>query len=182
MLHPLIWIPSRWHTRAFIVLCALALSMLVIMRWVHQPLISDAVPGGIIDFELAASLDASLAIQVAWGEKGRMYAALGLGLDYLYLLLYALALSLACSRFAYWGEGQGRLSVVMSWVPIAAALFDALENYALARLLFGEVREGWVIVARDCALLKFALLAVVALYLVYAAAQMVKVRWRVFAG
>ncbi|MCJ8167743.1 hypothetical protein [Atopomonas sediminilitoris] len=177
MLQPMVWITPRWRTRCFLAFAALALVLVYVMAQVGARLINESVPQGIISFELAESLEASLAIQVAWGEKGRQYAALSLGLDYFFLLVYGLALSLACVCFAAWGEDDSRLARLMPWLPLAAATMDALENYALIRLLFGEVRGGWVLLARDSALIKFALLALVALYLLYALALVLRVRW-----
>ena len=57
------------------------------------------------------------------------------------------------------------LGMVLSWAALGAALFDALENYALIRILLGTQLELWPSVAFWSAILKFFLLGVSAIYL-----------------
>lgn len=122
---------------------------------------------GIVAFELAGSLARADAILAAWGQEGRLRAAVLQGLDYLFLTLYPLAIGLGsvlvASRFAP-GSLAHAAGIVLAWAQFAAALLDAVENYALIRLLFGDRRTHWPPLARWCALVKFALVIAGILY------------------
>jgi nicotinamidase-related amidase len=56
------------------------------------------------------------------------------------------------------------VGVLLAWAQFGAGLLDALENYALIRVLLGSQREVWPVMARWCAVPKFL---IVALGLVY---------------
>ena len=75
----------------------------------------------------------------SWGTKGVIRASLGLGLDYPSLFAYASCLSLACVHLARRCSQRfailSALGIVLSWVALATAPFDALENYVLFRML-----------------------------------------------
>ena len=123
-----------------------------------------------VSFQLAGELALSNTIVESWGPAGRIIAGLSLGLDYLFLFLYGSFLSLACVRLAgRFSEKNTLLScwwVFFAWAAIGAALFDALENYALIRILLGTQLELWPTVAFWCAFLKFVLIALSLGYLV----------------
>lgn len=115
---------------------------------------------GIVAFELAGSRARADAILAAWGEEGRMRAAVLQGLDYLFLLLYPLAIGLGCVMVAHRLEALPVLAaagMLLAWAQFGAALLDAVENYALIRLLFGDGGHTWAPLARRCALVKFAI-------------------------
>jgi hypothetical protein len=88
-----------------------------------------------------------------------MYAAFGLGLDYLFMPSYAFALAfgtlLAAGRHSGWLKSLG---AVAGYGAFAAALFDAVENFALFRLLLGSIDSPYPEIAAICATIKFALL------------------------
>ncbi len=105
----------------------------------------------------------------SWGPAGQVYAGLNLGLDYLFLVAYASAISLGCVLAAR-GLAQrikvlSGLGVILAWAQFAAALLDAVENYALIRVLLGAEQALWPVLARWCAMPKFI---IVGLGLVYA--------------
>ena len=60
------------------------------------------------------------------------------------------------------------LGIALSWAAIGAALLDALENYALIRILLGTQLELWPSVAFWCAILKFLILCICVGYFVIA--------------
>ena len=51
-----------------------------------------------------------------------------------------------------------RLGIFFAWATIGAALLDAMENYALIRILLGTQLDLWPLVARWCAIPKFLIL------------------------
>ena len=136
-----------------------------------KPLTNPAVPAGILSFEMAGSPEESLRILHSWSESDRRFAAFSLGFDYLFMVMYASLLSLACLAsgkalsarkwpFARWAN----FMAVTAW---AAALLDALENLALAKILFGAEGSPWPEAARLCAAGKFALLFAVLVVVFY---------------
>ena len=98
-----------------------------------------------------------------WGERGRVYAGLNLGLDYLFMVAYAGAIGLGCALVAdRLAGGNSLLSLVgraLAWGQFGAALLDAIENYALIRLLLGSEGAVWPALAKWCAFFKFAIVA-----------------------
>jgi hypothetical protein len=93
------------------------------------------------------------------------FAAFGLGIDYLFMPLYAFALAfgtlLAANRHGGWLKSLG---AVAGYGAFVAALFDAVENYALFQILLGKVFSPYPEIAYYCASLKFGLLIFGLLY------------------
>lgn len=125
-------------------------------------------PFGIVSLELAGSADAAQRIHAAWGEAGRRAAAFNIRIDFLYLLAYGIALSIGCAVAAtWWGRRSTRMASLgpaMSLAMLLAAACDAVENVAML-LGLGDPGNGfWPILARACAMVKFALLPLGLLY------------------
>lgn len=168
MSHPLNFIPQGSRKRTFFPLLALTLGLFAVFQVLNEPLVTPAAPGGIVTFELAGSAEKSAAILASWDETASLFAAFGLGLDYLFMPCYALTLSLGTLLAA--GRHAGRfktLGALAGWGALAAALFDAVENFALWKILLGAWASPWAELATACAQAKFGLLA---LGLVYALA------------
>ena len=72
---------------------------------------------------------------------------------------YALALSLgillAAGRHAGW---FAHLGAWLGWGALAAALFDAVENFSLWQFMLGDFQTLWPRLAAICATVKFSLL------------------------
>lgn len=172
MKHPLEFLPLHLRKPFFFVFLGLTMLIFGVFGALDQPLRTSAAPYGIVSFELAGSPERAFQIMVSW-EGGcedcppirkfqpYLYAAFGLGLDYLFMPAYALALSLglllAGAGRAIW---YSRWTAVMGWGAFAAALLDALENYALWQVLTGDFSPAMTQMAAVCAVLKFSLLAV----------------------
>ncbi len=128
-------------------------------RVLDVPLQTDAAPNGIVSFELAWTPEVAQGILDSWDDGARLFAAFGLGLDYLFMPAYALSLSLGILLLKNGRTGwYSRLAVWMGWGAIAAALFDAVENYALGVALTGSIVSPYPEVAALCASGKFSLL------------------------
>lgn len=119
---------------------------------------------GIVGFELAGSAGESSRILSDWGARGQDAARLSLWLDFLFLVAYGafltlavLAVRAAVSRRGW--VGVARAGGVVAVLPVAAAVFDAVENVGLLLVLGGHL--GAVpAVAAGFALAKFTALAV----------------------
>ena len=159
MRHPLDFIPQNLRKPLFYAFFALTILIFGIFRVLDKPLRTGVAPSGIVSFELARNVSTSQAILASWDANARLYAAFGLGLDYLFMPAYALALSfgllLAGSNKTGWYRP---FSAWMGWGVFAAALFDAVENYALWHILVGNVTSPYPQIAALCATIKFTLL------------------------
>ena len=185
MKHPLEKLPSSSRKPLFFAFLTGTLILFAVFRVLDTPLRTSAAPAGIVSFELAgtpfqaqaiidswleiAYLASSVAGQPVPGLIGRVYgfAAFGLGIDYLFMPVYATALALgillAAGKHGGWFATFGAW---LGWGAYLAALFDAIENYALARmLLMNQVWSPYPEVAAFSASVKFVLLS---LGLVYA--------------
>ena len=159
MQHPLELVPSTVRKPLFYFLFVFTLLIFGAFRQLDQPLRTSAAPSGIVSFELAGTLDASQEMINSWDENARLFAAFGLGLDYLFMPVYALTLSLGLllvgNEKVNWYQN---LTKWMGWGMFIAALFDAVENYALWQSLTGNVNPMFPQIAALCAMIKFALL------------------------
>lgn len=155
MKHPLEFLPLQLRRSFFFVFLALTVLIFGIFGALEKPL----QPNGIVPFELAGTVERSQAIIDSWSGNARLTAAFGLGFDYLFMPVYALTLSLGL--LLAWHDKPGRfhaVSVWLGWGALFAALFDAVENYALLRILLdGLAVTPFPQIAMVCAFIKFAL-------------------------
>lgn len=157
----------------------LTLAILAVFSVIDAPLrVGPASEGffkGIIAFELAGSVAVSQAMLDAWDAHARLNAAFALGLDYLYMPSYALAIGLAAAwagrQLGAWRRCLIGLGRALAWGLGVAAVLDAIENFALLKILLaGATVPPWPTVAAACATVKFGL---VILGLAYALAGVV---------
>jgi hypothetical protein len=164
------WATRRGGTALTLAIAALVLPSLVLL--LLQPLHDDETAGGILDFELAGSVERTQEIVDSWRAEGVLEDAAFLhGLDFLYPLLYAVALAGGCLAAAAIWRRAGRRGLASwgpaaAWVAFVAAGFDYVENVALATALLGEPAAPWPQIAFTAAMLKFACITVALLYCV----------------
>lgn len=168
--HPFGWLSQDGQRRIFLLGLILTIAVMAALNRQGQSLRTDLSPRGIVTFELVGTLEGAEAIRGGWDEAGRINAGLNLGLDYLFMLIYATALSvgsvIASRNWSRFGRSAELAGVLLSWLALIAGLLDAVENYALIRLLLGSTNDLWPIVARWCALPKFGIVAVGLVYIV----------------
>lgn len=157
---PFEWLCPTAQKRALLAVFALAAVLQYAWSALDRPLHTSAAPKGILSFEVAGTPAAAQGIVASWGHDGQLHAAANLGLDYLFLLAYSGTIGLACVVVA--GKLRGvrwlfALGLLLAWLQLAAALFDAVENYALIRILLGAADEGLPALARWSAMPKFIL-------------------------
>ncbi|GAB1471114.1 hypothetical protein MASR2M66_19920 [Chloroflexota bacterium] len=159
MEHPLEFIPRNARKALFLFFLIFALGIFGVFSFLDAPLKTSAAPNGIVSFELAYTPEKSQSILNSWDENARLFAAFGLGLDYLFMPVYTLALSLGLLLAGYEkAKPYHTLTVWAAWGAFAAALFDAVENYALWNILQGSMVGVLPQLAGICATVKFALL------------------------
>jgi hypothetical protein len=157
--HPFVWADDATQRRMLPVLIVATLVLIGAMGALGEPLRAEASPGGILDFEFARTLERAQAILAGWTPEARIYAGLGLGLDYLFLVAYSATIAFACVRVAAGWPAWARIGRTLSWLQPLAAVLDALENFGLIRLLLGDARAQWAQLAFACAVPKFAIVA-----------------------
>lgn len=158
--HPFTWLSPTGHKALFIIGLILTVGTMISLQLIDRELRTPAAPNGIVSFELAGTLPAATAILDSWDPVAQIWAGLSLGLDYLFMLLYASTIALGCLLVARGRAAALRRSAhLLAWGQVAAALLDAVENFALIRLLLGDLAPIWPALARAAALPKFTLVA-----------------------
>ena len=177
---PYSWIQPSKMGRMFAYVFVFTIIVIISLQVLGAPLRTEAAPGGIISYEFSGDLPTAQAILASWGEDGKIYAGLQLGLDYLFMPVYALAIGLACvlvsNSFASLAPLLQRLGVWLAWGQWAAAGLDAVENYALIRLLLGSDNTIWPSIAYWSATIKFGLVILGLLYVIVGAVRMLLTR------
>ncbi|HBG74187.1 MAG: hypothetical protein A2X25_03915 [Chloroflexi bacterium GWB2_49_20] len=157
--NPLQCIDPKNRKKVLIFLLLAILSIFSIFRFLDAPLQTKAAPAGIVSFELAGNPEKAGQILASWNSHANLFAAFGLGFDYLFMLVYATCISLAClmasNRKSGWFSSLGAW---LGWGAFLAVLLDATENIALWNLLNGNGLIAWPEVAAWCASIKFALI------------------------
>ena len=160
MFHPLDFIPERMQKEVFFPLLALTLGLFGVFGILDLPLRTSSAPIGIVSFELAGTMEKANAIIQSWDARMRLFAAFGLGLDYLFMPAYALTISLGVLLIARKHDGvYTKMGVYFGWGALLAVFFDAIENIALWRLLSGTATLLYPQVAAVAATIKFLLIA-----------------------
>lgn len=162
--------PVQWLFWPALILALVILAVFsVIDAPLRTPAATKGIASGIAAYELAGSTLAAQAMIDSWDARARLYAAFGLGLDYLYMPSYALAIALGCMRArrrlaARWPWLAG-IGLALAWGQGAAALLDATENFALFKMLLAGVASAlWPALAAVCATIKFVLVLAGLLY------------------
>ena len=162
MPHPLDFLPLNLRKPLFFICLALTIVLSIVMQSVNKQL---NLPQGIISFEFASTPQKASEMLNSWNEQARVHAGFSLGIDFLYMPAYSLALALgillASGKHSGWMRSLG---AVAGWGAVGAAVFDAVENYALWRVLTGEAQSVFPGVAAICATIKFVLIGLGLLY------------------
>lgn len=155
--------------RLLLVFIALALAVMLPMRWIDRQLLNDdtccqllgrPVSSPVLCFEFAWTPAKADAMLRSWEGKLH-FLTLGFGLDFLFLLVYPmvffLGLQLLATRISV--TWLRRIAAFMAPVVLTSGVFDAVENICLLRYLFGQPDEWLLKTAGVCAGIKFGLLA-----------------------
>jgi hypothetical protein len=160
--------PASLHRKHGLILLGIAtVGFTVILELIDPSHVSHGPT--ILDFEFAGSHSNAAQIIAEWGSKGRSAAHLSLLLDYGYTLSYGLFFALA--GFAVRDTARARgwprlaaLGVIVPFLALAAATFDATENVALLLTLAGNGGSFAPPFAAFCSAIKFTLIGIAILY------------------
>jgi hypothetical protein len=168
--HPFTWMSEREQKQAFLGIFVFTLAAMTAMNIIGHPLVNETAPQGIVSFEFAGTLDAAHRMMESWGETGLISAGLSLGFDYLFLVVYAFCIALGCVLMARAMQYRVKIFIpvgaVLAWAQFLAAILDAIENYALIRVLLGATVDLWPALARACAGPKFLIVSAGLLYII----------------
>lgn len=151
-----------------LLLLAVFLNIVVIVIF-DIPLKNENCKNGIVSFELAKDLKESKKIVESWDTKAKINAGLTLGFDYLFLLVYSSCLAMLIYNInnRLWENKSlytiGQLLIIIIFV---AACCDAVENFALIKLLLGDLKQLWSSVAYYFAIVKFTIVLICIIYLI----------------
>ena len=143
---------------------------MITLTWMGSPL--GAAGASIIDFELAGTLSKAQTIMAGWGEANKQVARQQTYVDFVFLVLYPLTIALGCGLAArQFSAGSWLVTVglYLAWAQLAAGLLDAIEDVALLRLLEGAQNPNLPLLARLCALPKFAIVILGLIYVLIGA-------------
>jgi hypothetical protein len=130
--------------------------------FVVKPLHEDETGDGIVQFELAGSVDRADEILATWRTEGVIDDAKAIQtFDLVYPAIYAAALAGLCVAAAgAWrrrgNPGPARVGIAMAWAAFAAAGYDYIENLGLGISLWGHPASPWPQLAFLAAIAKFA--------------------------
>ena len=168
--HPFTWLSESGQKRAFLGVFVFTLATMMSMNIIGHPLVNETAPQGIVSFEFAGTVDAAHRMMDSWGPQGRVSAGLSLGFDYLFLAVYALCIALGCVLISRAMQYRIKIFVpigaILAWAQFLAAILDAIENFALIRVLFGATVNLWPALARLCAGPKFLIVSAGLLYII----------------
>jgi hypothetical protein len=163
--HPMQFIKDEYRPKVLIILLIGALLIFSLFYFLDIPLNTLASPLGVVSFELSGSLEKSEQIMSSWNFHARLYAAFGLGFDFLFMVVYASAISLACLMISKKHSGWfSLLGVWLGWGVFLAAISDSIENISLWNLLTGNISSVWPVLAAWCAIIKFAIILLGIIY------------------
>ena len=160
MNHPLLHVQHDRRLPIFLLFLALTVLTMLALNTSGRALVTGAAPAGIISYEFAGDVSTANKIIASWDEIARIYAGFNLGLDYAYLLLYSTAIAMTIVWLSEGLSNRGWfliLAVALAWGQWLAAGLDAIENFALLRLLVTIPVEPWPQIAWWCAAIKFSL-------------------------
>jgi hypothetical protein len=160
--------------------------LFVVLAIVDEAIKASGGPG-IIAFELAGTTERAVEILGHWGQAGRDAARVSLAIDFVYLAFYGVFLTLAVLELRDVGRARGwsayaRPGTAIALLPGFAAACDVAEDIGLWLVVGGEGTSQIPPVATGFALLKFAALAVVAVYLLAGLAALANASYRRTAG
>lgn len=165
--------------RLFLASSVLLLGLSAVMLRLDLSLRTEAAPNGVVDYELAGTVERTASILDSWPQPAREAAMLLHGLDYLYLIVYPVWFSLACAGLARARGGRvGACGIAAAWLVLLAIPLDAVENRALIVQLFDGPHASAAALARACAVPKFAVVAIAAGYMIVAGLVLIVARGR----
>lgn len=138
-----------------------------------------------LTFEMAGTPDrSSEVLRLSRENDGAAYDKFRNALlwDFVFLFLYPASTAIACfiaTRFlAERGLVAFRFGLIIMALQLLAGMLDAMENFALLRVLRGPIESPWPQVAKWCAIPKFLIVGAGALYAMFGAIVWIVTRFK----
>ena len=168
---PFEWIHEDAQLRLFAAAMLVTIALSAWLTVLGNALTTAAAPEGIVTFELARTAAGANLILESWDARAREAAMLVQGIDFLFLVGYPLCFSLAALRLGRrLGGVWQRVGLPIAWAILLAAPLDVVENLALIRQIEFGASDTAAGIAWACAVPKFALVAVAALFVLASSA------------
>jgi hypothetical protein len=137
----------------------------------------------ILGLEFAGSEQRATQIMAEWGAHGRYLARLSLWIDFGFMVSYGTFFTLAALATRDFARERGLrmlavVGVVTPFFAAAAALFDTAENIAWLLVLGGRGGSVAPPFATACASLKFLLIGLAIVYVLWGLVVRLLRRWR----
>lgn len=155
MTHAFSWLssPYRWVLLGLLIIGTVAFAIKLTNQ--GKPLRTSVAPNGILSYEFAWSKSKAELILGSWNSITDI-ARRQIIIDFGFLIVYPLALSLACAMLTEAPANQmAAVGVFISWAALTAGLLDAIENFALLRMLEMGASGSLARLAGFCAGVKF---------------------------
>lgn len=132
-------------------------TLFFIMRWHGAGLITPQSPRGIIDLEFAGTAERLKQLQFFWDIQ---IVIQNIYLDFLFIIAYCWFLHSVCLAT------RNQYSSLFSGMAVAGGAFDVLENFLMMLVINARFGPPVLPVIFYCAIIKFALLGLVVLFLI----------------
>jgi len=158
------------YKRTLIISGFFTIIIFLTLGYFDRSLITETVPNGIISLELAKDIDKSISIISSWNLNAKVNAGLSLGIDFLFLVVYSIFFATACylvaQKYLNKNNWTYKIGLLLARLQFVAALFDAIENIALIKLLLGSNNNIFSLIAYYFASIKFVLIAIGIIYII----------------
>lgn len=161
------------------------LTMIVVMRKTSASLQTPTTPNGILDLELPYTKEKAKAVLATWqtsyDEKGvsnNRVAVINTWWDFAFLFFYSGLLLLLTGLLARRHTGKlQRLGLFFQKAVWAIALLDVAENMGMFCMLGGTVTSQVVLFTSACAALKWILVLLVIIYILFSSVTLLYFRF-----
>ncbi len=145
--------------------------MIVVMRFMGVGLESKFSPLGIVSLELSKNFDQAKSMIDEVGVKPFQW---NIGIDFLFIIAYMMFLFLCCKALMnnYRSSGLKTIGLIFLELSVLVAVLDLIENIAMLITLGGYGTNTSVTVSYWAAIAKFAVAALVVVYILIASILM----------
>jgi len=147
----------------------------IVLILIDQRLEATGGPS-ILGLEFSGSAGRATEILAEWGDHGRYLARLSLWIDFGFMVSYGTFFTLAALATRDFARERGLRALAVAGIPapafaVAAVLFDAAENIVWLLVLGGHGGKIGPPFGTGCATLKFLLLGLAILYVLWGLAS-----------
>lgn len=151
------------------------LFFLLLLRWQGSALITTSAPYGIVSLELSSNAVGVAAIAAEWRPALLGVFRWNMLLDFFVIPFYGMFLYSFCGYFSvhYVPMLLQRAGVLMAFGSLLAMMFDVFENIAMIISMHIGVTGVGAVLTSIFAVLKFSLIALALLYILFSAVYLV---------